>query len=120
MREEILSWLKDGCDTRRGIALYFRYGNNELFKKALITSPSKAQRRLKHLLCSFAGVSITNYSSSVLTIEQDRFRKMYPFLSDINIPSELKILATDKMTTTGMWSDYMISFLCVIQIKNVY
>lgn len=99
MREEILAWLKEGCNLNKGVALYLQYGDNDSFKAALKTNAVKVQKRLKHLLCAMAGTSISNESKEVDKTEKDRFRQMYPFLDNRNIPSELKILATDKMTT---------------------
>lgn len=99
MREAILTWLREGCDLRKGVALYLRYGDNKTFKKVLISNPESSKFRLKSILCSMAGTSPANLSTIAVKAEQDNFRKMYPFLAKKEIPVEIKILATDKMTT---------------------
>lgn len=99
MRDEIIAWLKEGCNLQRGIALYARYGDNETFKRMLESDPGSCQKRLKLLLASLARIDLNHYLVPDNGREQDKFRKMYPFLSDKNCPRELRLLATDKMTT---------------------
>lgn len=99
MREEIIGWLKEGCDIKKGVALYLKYGRNEKFKVLLLSGPERCSSRLKLLLCKVAGLEDTNYSGVVRKMDRDRFREMYAFLADWDCPGELKILAADKMTT---------------------
>lgn len=98
MKEEVITWLREGCSAVKGVALYLQYGDNLRFKALLRVNPEPQQAKLKLLLCRMAGVSDT-YSEAVQSIETDKFRKMYPFLSDPSVPVEIKALATDKMTT---------------------
>lgn len=99
MREKIITWLKEKCDTLKGLALYLRYGDNERFKVLLLREPARNVYKLKLLLCRLAGLNETNYSSAIHQVERDKFREMYPFIAHINCPNELKILASDKITT---------------------
>lgn len=99
MKEEIVSWLKSGCNLGKGVALYLQYGDNARFKKMLYLDPGKNFLKLKLLLCRLAGLEETNYSGAIREMERDRFREMYSFLSDRDCPNELKILAADKITT---------------------
>ena len=99
MKEEIVSWLKSGCNLGKGVALYLQYGDNARFKKMLRLDPGKNFFKLKLLLCRLAGLEETNYSGAIREMERDRFREMYSFLSDRDCPNELKILAADKITT---------------------
>ena len=93
MKEEIVSWLKSGCNLGKGVALYLQYGDNARFKKMLRLDPGKNFFKLKLLLCRLAGLEETNYSGAIREMERDRFREMYSFLSDRDCPNELKILA---------------------------
>ena len=99
MKEEIVAWLKSGCNLGKGVALYLQYGDNARFKKMLRLDPGKNFLKLKLLLCRLAGLEETNYSGAIREMERDRFREMYSFLSDRDCPNELKILAADKITT---------------------
>ena len=99
MKEEIVSWLKSGCNLGKGVALYLQYGDNARFKKMLRLDPGKNFFKLKLLLCRLAELEETNYSGAIREMERDRFREMYSFLSDRDCPNELKILAADKITT---------------------
>lgn len=99
MKEEIVAWLKSGCNLGKGVALYLQYGDNARFKKMLRLDPGKNFLKLKLFLCRLAGLEETNYSGVIREMERDRFREMYSFLSDRDCPNELKILAADKITT---------------------
>lgn len=99
MKEEIISWIKEGCDIQRGVALYLRHGDNDRFKKLLSINPEKHLQKLRLLLTRLAGVKSADYSEVFREQEQDRFRKMYPYLSDRDCPIELKALAADKIST---------------------
>ncbi|WP_294141600.1 hypothetical protein [uncultured Sanguibacteroides sp.] len=97
--EEILEWFKGACNIEQGVALYLKHGENRRFKALLSLHPVIYQRRLKLLLARFAEVEISDYSGTGREKEGDKFRKMYPFLADRDCPAELKILASDKITT---------------------
>lgn len=99
MRKLVLAWIEGGCDLKIGITLYLEHGDNAMFKRCLQANPRKYQRRLKYLLLRYAGVSCSSYTAHGQAVEKDGFRSMYPFLADPGIPNELKILATDKMST---------------------
>lgn len=99
MKEAVIAWLKEGCNLKRGVALYFQHGDNERFKTLLRSCPNRQVAKLKLLLCRMAGLEETNYSGVIREMERDRFREMYAFLSDRDCPNELKILAADKITT---------------------
>ena len=99
MKEAVITWLKEGCNLKKGIALYFQYGDNEKFIVLLRACPGRHVAKLKLLLCRLAGLEETNYSGVVREMERDRFREMYTFLSDRDCTIELKILAADKITT---------------------
>ena len=62
MKEEIVAWLKSGCNLGKGVALYLQYGDNARFKKMLRLDPGKNFLKLKLLLCRLAGLEETNYS----------------------------------------------------------
>lgn len=98
-REEIINWMRAGCDISTGVALYSRYGDNVRFKLLLSQDPQPHIAKLRLLLSRIAGVKSTDYSGAVREIERDRFRQMYPFLADRSCPIELKALAADKITT---------------------
>lgn len=98
MKEEIIRWLKQGCNLSDGITLYSRYGNNDQFKHLLKIQPESCKRRLRLSLAILAGVDSCDPCLQAKQ-EGDKFRAMYPFLSDKDCPRELKLLATDKMTT---------------------
>lgn len=97
--EEIIEWFKEGCNIGTGVALYLKHGENRRFKALLSLRPAVYQERLKLLLSRFANVKISCYSGIEREKEGDKFRQMYPFLSDRDCPVELKILAADKITT---------------------
>lgn len=99
MKEDVIAWLKEGCNLKKGVALYLRHGNNDKFKILLRVHPERYAAKLKLLLCRMAGLEETNYSGAIRDMERDRFREMYAFLSDRDCPNELKILAADKITT---------------------
>lgn len=99
MKEAVIAWLKEGCNLKKGVALYLQYGDNEKFKTLLRVRPERNVAKLKLLLCRLAGLEETNYSGVAREMERDRFREMYAFLSDRDCPNELKILAADKITT---------------------
>lgn len=99
MFEKVSSWLKDGCKLQEGLTLYLEYGDNEEFKVLAKRHPESCRNRIKFLLCALAGIQIKNYSSLERKSERDKFRALYPFLSDRNIPNEIKILASDKIST---------------------
>jgi hypothetical protein len=73
MKEEIVSWLKSGCNLGKGVALYLQYGDNARFKKMLRLDPGKNFFKLKLLLCRLAGLEETNYSGAIREMERDRF-----------------------------------------------
>lgn len=96
MKEEIIDWLKRECNIKQGVALYAKYGKCIVFKMLLTIRPESVIMRLKFLLCQLANID----SSTFLAVpNKDKFREMFPFLSDINCPNELKVLASDKITT---------------------
>lgn len=99
LREEIISWMRSGCDIATGVTLYSRYGNNLRFKLLLSQNPGAYASVLRLTLSKMAGINSSGYSGAVRELERDRFRRMYPFLSDRNCPMELKALAADKITT---------------------
>lgn len=95
--EEIIEWIKEGCNIEKGVALYLKHGHDPRFKALLSLSPDRYKGRLKLLLARAIGVNISGYSGREK--EGDKFRRMYPFLADRDCPVELKILAADKVTT---------------------
>ncbi|MFR7877936.1 MAG: hypothetical protein ACLU4J_16945 [Butyricimonas paravirosa] len=97
MKEEIVAWLKSGCNLGKGVALYLQYGDNARFKKMLRLDPGKNFLKLKLLLCRLAGLEETNYLGDP-EMERDRFREMYSFCQT-GLPERAKILAADKITT---------------------
>lgn len=99
MKEEIITWIREGCDIHRGVALYLQYGDNDHFKTLLSINPGKHRQRLRLLLTRLAGVKSADYSEVFREQEQDKFRKMYPYLGDYDCPIELKALAADKIST---------------------
>lgn len=101
-KEDIIAWMKEGSDIRKGVALYRMYGDNSHFKKMLAIDPVPLSGKLKLCLAKIAGIKSTNYSATVRQLEKDKFRRMYPFLADPGCPIELKALAADKITT--YWS----------------
>lgn len=99
MVEMVNGWLKGGCKPKEGLALYLEYGDNEKFKDLAQINPESCRNRIKFLLCDLAGIQTKSYSVLERRHEQDKFRALYPFLSERNIPNEIKILASDKITT---------------------
>jgi len=97
--DELRQWLDRGCPDEEAASLYMRIGDNDDFKKRVQRCPSSCRRRLRFLLIQMSGSDASVYSGTSRKEEGERFRGMYPFLSDLSIPDELKILATDKMTT---------------------
>ena len=98
-RKEIIEWLKEGCNIGKGVALYLKHGDNRRFKALLSLHRNRYKERLKLLLSRVAEVKISDYSGAGREKESDKFRKMYSFLADRDCPAELKILASDKITT---------------------
>ncbi|MFR5736823.1 MAG: hypothetical protein ACLUER_14135 [Odoribacter splanchnicus] len=98
-REEIINWMRTGCDIGTGVTLYSRYGDNARFKLLLSHHPQLYVAKLRLLLSKIAQVKSGDYSSVIKELGRDKFRQMYPFLTDRNCPMELKALAADKITT---------------------
>lgn len=99
MIAQISQWIKDGCKPDEGLALYLRYGDNEDFKDLIKEDAKSCWWRIRFLLTSLAGIDTNAFSAQEKKEEGDRFRMMYPFLGDRNIPPEIKALATDKIST---------------------
>lgn len=99
MRDEILTWLNEGCDLNKGVALYLLYGDNPHFKMRIVSDPARHSRRIRMLLLDLIGSPLVSVAEVSKRSEEDKFRTMYPFLSDSGIPFEIKALATEKMTT---------------------
>jgi hypothetical protein len=92
----VQAWLRAGAEVQSGLLLFSRFSKNRRFPALVRLNPAKYRPLLIEKLCSMAGIE--NRNPPTAPIPRRRFRDDFPFLRDPDCPSELKILAADKIT----------------------
>lgn len=93
--EEIRAWLRAGAEVKAGLLLFSRFSSNTRFAALVKVNPAKYRPLLIEKLCTLAGIAPLQEQPRPT---RRKFRDDFPFLRDLNCPSELKILAADKIT----------------------
>lgn len=108
VKEDILKWLKNGADLLNGVRLYLKHSKNEAFKLLVSDDPSSVQLQLFDALVRLGEIDdITLIASQRRYLVKVKFRQEWTFFSNQTCPSELKILAADKITA---WHNYVQSY----------
>lgn len=90
---EVTLWFDSGAEVREGLRLLSIYAPNRHLEALVKAQPRKFIGLLKTKLRRFADAAPQSE-----TPKRQRFREVWPFLSDPSCPAELKILAADKIT----------------------
>lgn len=125
MKDEILNWIKQGCEMQSGIKLYAKYAFNDHFLRLLKLNPAGNRNMLEYQLCKLVGISEKEFSKlkntghgknikepgkSKSSNKQQRLRSKekvnkspklrdeWPFINEPECPPEFKILISDKIT----------------------
>lgn len=93
----VSAWLRAGAEVNAGLLLFSQVSTNTRLPALVRINPTRYRHLLIERLCSLAGVDVPE---SVVTTPapRKRFRDDFPFLRESDCPSELKILAADKLT----------------------
>lgn len=97
MNATIRRWLNGGAEVQHGLRLLSIYQPNKSLDALIRAKPIKYKHLLIKRLCTIAGISETPTEPTTKP-QYPTFREQWSFLSQPNCPSELKILATDKIT----------------------
>lgn len=92
----IEKWIREGGGVEEGLRLLALYGPNHRLERMVKSRPEKYRpllvRTFRRMLLSWKEE------------EKYSFRREWPFLDDPDCPSELKILAADKITAMRSWA----------------
>lgn len=101
MFTEIQEWLRAGADLMDGVRLFSKYGKSKAFASLLAYNPDAWRQQLFNELVRIGGVDpvLAESQRRFFCPSEKKFRNEWSFLDDPNCPPELKILATDKITT---------------------
>lgn len=89
MKFRIKKWVESGCAFSEGSRIFIElYGRDNSLGSLLKSGSKPVQFALRIVLCKYAGIKAG----------RKKFREDYPFLKDTDCPTELKILAADKIS----------------------
>lgn len=90
--KEIRQWLDSGAEVQEGLRLLNLYAPNRHLTRLVSLAPSRYKYLLVRTLTAKMSVTVPPAAAPV------SFREDWPFLQNPDCPTELKILATDKIT----------------------
>lgn len=99
MIQAIRNWLGSGAEVQEGLRLLAIYAPNPHLHRLVSINPSQ----FKHLLVQVLSDKIPAITPSIN--RQSSFRENWSFLSDVDCPNELKVLASDKITAYWNYVD---------------
>lgn len=91
---DVARWMKDGAEVREGLRLLSLYAPNQNLEKMVRANPQLFGHLLVKALKQYSDIEV-----KVEPVSQRSFREDWPFLASPKCPSELKILAADKITS---------------------
>ncbi len=93
----VQTWIRAGAEVSTGLLLFSQCSTNTRIPVMIRRNPTKYRPLLIERLCAAAGIEPPRMEPT--PTNRRRFRDDFPFLRDPDCPAELKILATDKITT---------------------
>lgn len=93
----VQTWIRAGAEVSTGLLLFSQCSRNTRLPVMVRRNPAKYRPLLIERLCAVAGIEPPRMEPP--PTNRRRFRDDFPFLRDPDCPAELKILATDKITT---------------------
>lgn len=93
MKPTIEGWLNSGAEVQQGLRLLSIHQPNKSLEALVVAQPARYKHLVRQNLCALAGITKAQPKR-----EYPKFREQWSFLSRPNCPSELKILAADKIT----------------------
>lgn len=101
--ENVRKWLRAGAEINAGLRLFSQISGNRYFVRMVTINPEKYRPLLITKLCILVGIDPATASIEPEAPPRPKFRDEYPFLRSDTCPTELKILAADKLTA---WENY--------------
>ena len=121
MIQAINNWLGSGAEVQEGLRLLAIYAPNPHLHRLVSMNPSQ----FKHLLVRVLSKKISAVEVPA-NLPRPSFRENWSFLADADCPSELKVLASDKITAYWNYVDAHQKLFscfsleeCLVQAKKV-
>ena len=96
LQAAVQSWIRAGAEVSTGLLLFSQCSRNTRFPALVRLNPTRYRPLLIERLCAIAELAPPR--TEVSQTGRRRFRDDFPFLRDPDCPTELKILASDKIT----------------------
>lgn len=96
MMDDIRQWLEAGAEVHEGLRLLNIYAPNKFLMQLVSLRPERYRSLLVRNLSAL--LPAEEKAKTIPLASQFSFRKEWPFLQDADCPSELKVLAADKIT----------------------
>ena len=94
MNNEVQIWLNSGAEVNEGLRLLNKYTRNKPLAHLVGLNP-----KYKYLLIKALAPNHSGHTAPKPQRVQKSFRNEWPFIKEPNCPNELKVLASDKLTT---------------------